>query len=114
MTAHPHLIERVREALAGLPDVKEKRMFGGVAFMVNDKMCVTVGNHEDHQMMVRVGPAAYESAIQKTGARPAIMGGRTYKGYVFLVAAAVQTKRQLSNWVALALDFNRQLTGARR
>lgn len=102
------LLERVRATLAPVRNVKEKRMFGSVAFMVNDKMCVTVGDHKDHQMMVRIDPAAYERALARKGARPAVMRGREYRGYVFLVEEGVRTQRELDSWVGLALDFNRK------
>lgn len=102
----PDLTERVRQALAHAPGVTEKRMFGGIAFMVNGKMCVTVGDHKDHQMMVRVDPAVYPKAVQRKGAQRARMRGREIKGYVFLRDEAVRTTRQLGSWVDLALDFN--------
>ncbi len=102
----PDLTERVRQALAHAPGVTEKRMFGGIAFMVNGKMCVTVGDHKDHQMMVRVDPAVYPKAVQRKGAHRARMRGREIKGYVFLRDEAVRTTRQLGSWVDLALDFN--------
>lgn len=110
------LTERVRQALAHVPGVKEKRMFGGVAFMVNGKMAVTVGDHKDHQMMVRVDPAEYPRAVQRKGAQPARMRGREIRGYVFLRQEAVGTKRQLDSWVGLALRFNTQAEriGSRR
>ncbi len=100
------LTDRVRRALAHLPDVTEKRMFGGIAFMVNGKMCLTAGDHADHQMMVRIDPTAMQRALAKKGASPAKMRGRAIRGYVFLVEEAVKTKRDLDGWVRLALDYN--------
>lgn len=110
MTELQHLTDRVRRALANHPNVAEKRMFGGIAFMVNGKMCITVGDHADHQMMVRIDPAAMQRALAKKGASPARMRGRTIKGYIFLVEEAVTNKRDLDGWVRLALDYNATLT----
>lgn len=110
MTELPHLTDRVRRALAHHANVTEKRMFGGIAFMVNGKMCVTVGDHVDHQMMVRIDPAAMQLALAKKGASAAKMRGRAIKGYVFLLEEAVTTKRDLDGWVRLALDYNATLT----
>lgn len=110
MTELHDLTDRVRRALAHQPAVTEKRMFGGVAFMVNGKMCVTVGDHADHQMMVRIDPAAMQRALARKGASPARMRGRAIKGYVFLVQEAVTTKRDLDRWVRLALDYNATIT----
>lgn len=108
----PELTQRVRQALAHVPDVKERRMFGGIAFMVNGRMCITVGDHKDHQMMVRVDPAVYPKAVQRKGAQPAKMRGREIKGYVFLRQEAVRTTRQLGSWVGLALRFNARAENA--
>ncbi len=110
MTEIQNLTDRVRRALAHHPNVTEKRMFGGIAFMVNGKMCVTVGDHVDHQMMVRIDPTMMQRALAKKGASPARMRGRAIKGYVFLLEEAVATKRDLDGWVRLALDFNATLT----
>lgn len=109
MAYNHELTEQVRQALADIPDVKEKKMFGSIAFMVNGKLCVGVGDHEDHQMMVRVGPDVYDRALQKRGAQPAVMRGREIKGYVFLVEEGVETKEDLDYWIGLALDFNKEI-----
>src|SRR5688572_27286803 len=103
------LTERVRQALAGIPNVAERKMFGSIGFIINGKLCLGVGDHPDHNMMVRVGPDAYQDALKKEGAYPAIMRGRERKGYIFLVSEAVKTKKDLDYWVQLALDFNKKL-----
>jgi len=105
------LTERVRELLAGIPNVEERKMFGSIGFIVNGKLCLGVGDHADHIMMVRVGLAKYDEALQKKGAAPAIMRGRERRGYVFLLAEAVEKDSDLKEWVALALDYNKTLQG---
>lgn len=101
--------DQVRQRLAHIDDVTEKKMFGSVGFIVNGKLCIGVGDHTDHNMMVRVGPEKYNEALQRKGALPAIMRGREMKGYVFLTNDALKTEADLDYWVDLALDFNRKL-----
>lgn len=110
MAYNHELTERVRQALAHIPDVEEKKMFGSIAFMVNGKLCMGVGDHEDHQMMVRIDPKVRETALKRKGARPAIMRGKEYKGYIFLLDEGLKTKKDLDYWIDLALDFNKSNT----
>ncbi|HSX32786.1 MAG TPA: TfoX/Sxy family protein [Candidatus Saccharimonadales bacterium] len=109
MAYNEELTERVRRLLAHLPNVQEKKMFGSIGFMVNGKLCLGVGDHADHNMMVRVGPDQYEEALRRPGATPAIMRGREHPGYVFLVRSAVATQQDLEYWVGLALEYNKNL-----
>lgn len=106
MAYNPELTDRVRHLLAHVPNVRERKMFGSIGFIINDRLCIGVGDHSDHIMMVRVGPQLYGEALKKPGATPAIMRGREYKGYVFLLTEAVKTDKSLAYWVELALDFN--------
>ena len=85
-------------------EVEEKRMFGGLCFMVNGKMCVGV---EKDRLMVRLDPAVYEMALKKEGCRPMDFTGRVMKGYVFVDAKVLDTKAKIKYWVNLALDFNK-------
>lgn len=101
--------EQVRKRLAHIQDVTERKMFGSIGFMVNGKLCIGVGDHADHNMMVRIGPDKYEEALKRPGVLPAIMRGREMKGYVFLLEEAVKTDEDLDYWVGLALDYNKKL-----
>lgn len=94
------LAERLRQALAGIPNVEEKKMFGGLAFMVNGKMCLTAGKD---RIMCRIDPN-----LPIKGCTIVIMGGREYKGYVHVDENNLKTKADLDRWVALALDFNKE------
>jgi TfoX/Sxy family transcriptional regulator of competence genes len=98
------LNNRIREALAHLPNVEEKRMFGGSCFMVNGKMCVGVANDE---MMCRVGPDIYEEALEKNGCREMDFTGKPMKGYVFVNENGLKSKKELDFWINLCLDFNK-------
>ncbi len=109
MAYNDALTQRVRELLAGTPAVEEKKMFGSVGFIINGKLAMGVGDHEDHIMMVRVGPEEYESALQKAGAGPAIMRGREQKGYVFLLNEAITSPESLKQWIDAALRYNKNL-----
>ncbi len=105
------LTNLVRQALAHLPDVEEKRMFRGVAFMVNGKMCISAG---DDRLMFRIDPALHESLIKKNGCTPVIMKNREYKGYVYVKEEKLKAKKQFEYWIGLALDFNQRAKPSKR
>jgi TfoX/Sxy family transcriptional regulator of competence genes len=97
------LAERIRRFLAGRMDVEEKKMMGGLTFMVNQKMCVGVVNDD---LMARIGPDAYGSALTKPGCRKMDFTGREMKGFVLVGYEAVKSDRQLQHWLDLALEYN--------
>ncbi len=78
-------------------------MFGGLCFMVNNKMCVGV---EQERMMVRLDPARYEEVMEMEGCHPMDFTGKSMKGFLFVDAAALTTQKKLSYWIGLALDYN--------
>jgi TfoX/Sxy family transcriptional regulator of competence genes len=85
-------------------NVTEKAMFGGLCFMVNDKMCVGV---EKERLMVRLDPLKYDEVMEKEGCRPMDFTGRVMKGYVFVDIEALNTKKKLEYWISLALEYNK-------
>jgi len=97
------LVDRVKAALARIPRVEQKRMFGGITFMVRGKMCVSAGAE---RIMCRIDPAIHDAALQHKGCRTVVMKGRQYRGFVYVEAAAVREKRDLDYWIGLALDYN--------
>jgi TfoX/Sxy family transcriptional regulator of competence genes len=103
MAYDEELAKRVKAALGRVRPLEEKRMFGGVAFMVRGKMCVTVGKD---RIMCRIDPAIHDAVLQRKGCRTVVMKGREYRGYVHVDAKAVRTKREMKYWVGLALDYN--------
>ncbi len=105
------LTNRIREALAHLKDVEEKRMFKGVTFMVNGKMCISAG---DDRIMCRVDPALHNEIIKEDCCTPVIMKNREYKGYVYVKEKNLKTKKEFQYWVGLALDFNKRAKASRR
>lgn len=104
MSYNENLTIRVREALSHLPKVEEKKMFRGVAFMVDGKMCITVG---DDEIMCRINPLIHDEAIKRKGCRTVIMKGQEYKGWVNVKEDSLKKKKDFDYWVALALDFNK-------
>ena len=111
MAYNEKLTKRVREALAHLQNVEEKRMFGGVAFMVSDKMCISAG---DDELMFRIDPAIHDESLKKKGCRPVIMRGRKYKGYVYLNEKKLKNKKAFDYWIKLALEFNKIAKSSKR
>ena len=103
------LAEEVRKALSG-QRVVEKRVFGGLAFMVSGKMCVSVNNRPDHVMMVRIDPQNAAEYIKRKGARLAVMRGREMPGWIFLTQEAIRAEQDFDFWIQQALRFNRILT----
>lgn len=105
MAYNEKIADRTREIIAEThKNVEEKTMFGGLCFMVNDKMCIGV---EKERLMVRLDPAMFDEVIQKDGCRPMDFTGRVMKGYVFVDAEVLNTKKKLEYWVKLALQFNK-------
>ena len=102
------LADEVKKALSGLK-AEEKRAFGGLAFMINGKMCVSVNNRPDHIMMVRIDPQN-QDALQREGAKIAVMRGKPMPGWIFLTKDAVKTPKDFDFWIQLALSFNKELT----
>jgi len=104
MAYNEKLTARIREALAHLPNVEEKRMFRGVTFMVNDKMCISAG---DNKIMCRIDPSIHEEALKRKGSETVKMRGREYQGYVYVNEEGIKTKKDLDYWIRLALEFNK-------
>jgi len=98
------LADRVREALAHIEELEEKKMFGGLCFMVNGKLCI--GAKED-EVMFRIGPEEYPAALEKPGCRPMWHSGREMKGYVFVEGDALRAKKDFDYWINASLAFNK-------
>ncbi len=104
MAYNEKLAERVREIIAETnKKVEEKTMFGGLCFMVNDKMCVGV---EQERLMVRLDPTKYEEVMEKDGCNPMDFTGKVMKGYVFVDLNVLNTRKRLEYWMNLALEYN--------
>ncbi len=99
------LADRIREHLAAIPNLKveEKRMFSGLAFMVNDKMCINVSGEN---LMCRFDPNLLEELAEKTGFLPMIMKGKQMTGYCYVEPEGFSRKEDFELWLNLCLDFN--------
>ena len=106
MAYNEKLADRVREIISLTHTItEEKKMFGGLCFMVNGKMCVGV---EKERLMVRFDPDRYEEVMELEGCMPMDFTGKIMKGYVFVNETVLRNKKQLSFWLQLALDFNKK------
>lgn len=98
------LADRVTDTLtARRVGFATKAMFGGLCFMVDDKMCLGV---LDTRLMVRLDPEVEPEALQRPGAGPMAFTGRPMKGYVFVDAEGHDSDRSLRQWIDWALAFN--------
>ena len=105
MAYNEQLADRTRDLIAIThKNVEEKRMFGGLCFMVNGKMCVGV---EQDRMMVRFDPALTEEVMDKEGVKPMDFTSKVMKGFVFVDAGALNSKKKLEYWINLALEYNK-------
>jgi TfoX/Sxy family transcriptional regulator of competence genes len=105
MPYNEKLADQAREIIAQThKNVEEKKMFGGLCFMVNDKMCVGV---EKERLMVRLDPAKFDEVIEKEGCKPMDFTGKIMKGFVFVDAAVLNSKKKLGYWINLALEYNK-------
>src|SRR5215216_5689127 len=105
MAYNEKLADRVRELIALTHEnIEEKKMFGGLCFMVNDKMCVGV---ETDRLMVRLDPNKFGEVMEKEGCKPMDFTGKVMKGFVFVDIDVLNTKKKLEYWINLALEYNK-------
>src|SRR5256885_14451161 len=103
MAYDEELADRVREALADLPNVEEKKMFRGVTFMVDDKMCISVSGNE---LMLRLDHELTEQLAEENGTRPMVHGGKHMKGFIYISPVRFHNKKGFDHWIKLALYYN--------
>jgi TfoX/Sxy family transcriptional regulator of competence genes len=94
--------DRIRELLEPRRDITERKMFGGLAFMVNGNMFVGLAGED---LMVRVGTDDHQKALARPHARPMDFTGRPMKGYVFVGPGGYRTRKALDSWVDRGLRF---------
>src|SRR5579863_3764389 len=96
------LASRIRARLAGLKNVEEKQMMGGLTFMYNGKMCLGIIKDE---LMCRIDPALHETAITKKGCRTMDFTNRPMSGYVMVDESGMKSNAEFDYWINLALVF---------
>jgi TfoX/Sxy family transcriptional regulator of competence genes len=102
MAYDPGLAQRVREVLGDRPDVTERAMFGGLAFLVDGKMFVGVMGST---LMARVGPERHEDALGVAHVRPMDFTGRPMKGYVYIDPPGLSEDHELEAWVRWCVGY---------
>jgi TfoX N-terminal domain len=101
------LANRVRELLGSERGVDEKRMFGGLAFLINGNMSVAVSGQGG--LMVRVPPGDTAKLLERDHVSPMVMAGRETRGWLRVAVEGVKTKRQLASWVTRGVGYARGL-----
>ncbi len=102
MAYSEELAQRMRDALLTTPDLVEKKMFGGIGFMVQGNMACGV-NKDD--LIVRVGPDVYQEALDHPDTRPFDMTGRPMTGWVVVMDNGYESDQALADWVKKGVDF---------
>ncbi len=101
------LADRIRELVATESGLTEKRMFGGLAFLINGNMAVSASGQGG--LLVRVAPDQTDALVAKPHAEPFVMRGREMQGWLRVDAEGVRTKRELERWVARGVKYAREL-----
>jgi TfoX/Sxy family transcriptional regulator of competence genes len=101
------LADEIRSVLDGAPEITERRMFGGLSFLVNGNLAVAVRGSEG--ILVRVGPDAAEELARTTAATRAVMGARVMKGWLEVGADHLGTEADVALWVRRGVDHARSL-----
>jgi TfoX/Sxy family transcriptional regulator of competence genes len=101
------LAQRIRDLVAGERGVAEKKMFGGLAFLINGNMSVAASGQGG--LLVRVDPDNSDDLLKKSGVESLVMRGRPMAGWLRVDADSVRTKQQLSSWVDRGVSFARSL-----
>jgi len=96
------LAQRVREMLSARPMVTERKMFGGLAFMLRGHMVVGVAGSS---LMARVGPVLYEEALKARYVKKNVFGDRPTKGYVLVASEGLAGDRELKFWIDVCCAF---------
>lgn len=111
MAYDEELADRIRDTVKRRRNITERKMFGGVAFMLKGNMAVGVIKSD---IMVRVGPDAYEQALGERHVREMDFTGKPLRGYVYVGGKAIETDDDLSGWVDRGLAFARTLPAKKK
>lgn len=113
MAYNEQLAKRVRDYLKNRPglNIEEKKMFGGLAFLINGKMCVNVSGD---RLMCRFDPKLKDELSQRPGYETMIMRGREYKGYCYIHPEGFSKQSDFEFWINLCLEFNEHAKSSKR
>ena len=105
MAYNEALANRIREILADADvNVFEKRMFSGLSFLVDEKLCVSVASKD--RMLLRLSPEDYENSLEQNGVTTMQRNGKAMKGYIYVDNDVLQSNKELKRWVDMALAYN--------
>ncbi len=107
MPYNEEIADRIRKALAGTKNLVEKKMFGGIAFMINDKMCVGVDKDD---LMLRCEPERTDELLSRKGARPFDLTGKPMKGWLLVSSVGTRNKNDFDWWIKTAIGANKKAT----
>ena len=106
MAFSEYLADRVRQRLTGKGHIEEKKMMGGLVFMVNEKMCVGINSDQktgEDRIMVRVGKEAHDDLLERKGCRDMDFTGKPMKGFLFIYPEGIDADEDLDFWVEKAV-----------
>lgn len=112
MAYSEYLADRVRQRLGNQGRIEEKKMMGGLIFMINNKMCVGVDFDKvkkEDRLMVRVGKLPYEDLLNKKGSRVMDFTGSVMRGFLFIEPIGFDSEDDLDFWIEKALEFNQMM-----
>lgn len=109
MAYNEKLADRIRAYLSKIPGIilEEKKMFRGLTFMVNGKMCAGVSSDE---LMLRFDPIFHNKFCEQIGFRPMLAKAKEYKGYGYVHFNYTKHNKDLSAWLDIALQYNKEIT----
>jgi hypothetical protein len=113
MAYNEYQADRIRQRLSRLNLTNEKKMMGGLIFMVNDKMCLGLDIDKStgkDRLMVRVGKAKHDQLIFKKGSREMDFTGKVMRGFLFIDPDGFDSEDDLDFWIEKALHFNKQIS----
>ena len=107
-----YLADRIRQVLKEKHTYyEEKKMMGGLTFMVDDKMCVGIVNDD---LMARIDPDVYENSLTRKGVREMDLTKKPMKGWIYVSPEGIDSDEELAEWIQLALDFNPKAKSSKR
>ncbi|NMM48505.1 TfoX/Sxy family protein [Marinigracilibium pacificum] len=112
MAYSEYLADRIRQRLSNSGKIEEKKMMGGLIFMVNDSMCLGVDVDKTtgaDRLMVRVGKLPYEELLNVKGSRKMDFTGKAMRGFLFIDPEGFDKETDLDFWVEKALEFNKMI-----
>jgi len=111
MAYNEQTAERVRKALSGTKKLVEKKIFGGIAFMINNKMCVGVDKDD---LMIRCLPEMNDELLSKKGVRPFDLTGKPMKGWLLVSPEGTKSKKDFDWWIELAKTSNKEVANPKK